>query len=422
MNTLIDKKSAYIRAFFLRKIYHYRFNKLNNSATRQSILAYITKLMISIIILQSAKLLIIFYTQASFYNIQLHVLNLVLHLVIFTFVLRLLSKQQFTLARKVLLLSFSTYLCFACILWEVNLNLQYYFLLAMFISHYLFSHAEKHIAFVWSLVFLSLFLVASFYLPSINSAASYSFHSLTNMRYVNASSFALACGLCAWLIQHLIDQNWKKIKTLENKHETLLKKLFPVSLAQTLIDKTNGELQQTKPLAVLFLDICNFTQFALMHDNKEQNSWRFIYQLFRNFDTVLKHLDVTRIKINGDQYILLIGLNNPSSTNKEIVNQGIQSIDLLLSTSTLPIKIGLAYGSVTYGVFEPSHPQFDIWGEAVIRASRLEAIAKENSALIDEPSAHLFSGEQQLIPQKKQLKGIGYQNVYQYLPPTRPMS
>lgn len=406
----------------MRKISSYRANKFNNSTTRESILIYITKLMICIIILQSAKLLTVFLTQAIFHNFQFHLLNLALHLAIFTFVFTLVKNQKFESARKLLLLSFTTYLSCACMLWEANINLQYYYLLAMFISHYLFSHEEKYMALIWSLVFISLFLVASFYLPSLSSVLSYSHRSLTNMRYVNACSFALACGLCAWLVQYLIDQNWKRIKDLETKHETLLKKLFPLTLAQTLIDKTNGELHQTKPLAVLFLDICNFTQFALRNDNKGHSSWRLIYQLFRNFDTALLHLDVTRIKINGDQYILLIGLNSPNSSKKEIIAQGIQSIDLLMNTSTLPIKIGLAYGNVTYGVFEPSHPQFDIWGEAVIRASRLEAAAKANTAFIDANSARFFTGEQLLIPEKKLLKGFGYQNVYQYLPSTRPMS
>lgn len=425
-------KSANIRAFFIRIFSNSlcvnclltQFNYKAHSAlagtntrtpySRLNILQSISLVMIGIIILQSGKLIPLLLNMQNKAIIYLHIANVTVHLVCFISIAILFMRGYLRVARQALFICFSTYLSVACILWQANVNLQYYFLLAMFISSYVFSDKENRYGLFWSITQLSLFIVASISLPSIHQVQTYTPGDLIHIRYVNVISFAFACGLCAIFIKRIIEANWRKIKDFERKQNALLKKVFPEHLAHTLIDKTQGQLQQHNQLGVLFLDICNFTHYAMSSQQKGLSSWPKIYQLFAQFDQVLAELDVSRIKVNGDQYILLIGANSLHQTHHFIAQQALQCVKMLMQKATFNVKIGLAFGEVTYGVFDPAHPQFDIWGETVIRAARLEALAKPNCAIFDSEMQNLLSRNAEFACEKVLLKGISYQYVYHF--------
>jgi len=408
-------KGANIRAFFM-PLFNANDKQTPALNSRLRILQQISVVMIFIIILQSGKLIPLYLSAGTKNIVYLHVANVSTHLLLFVIITILFIKGHINIARHALFFCFSSYLSFACILWQANVNLQYYFLLAMFISAYVYSHEEQEHALFWSSVQLILFIIASVCLPSISEDTSYSPEVLVHTRYVNAIAFAFASSICAIFIKRIIEDNWSKIKDYEYKQYDLLKRVFPEKLALTLIDKTQGQLQQNHQLAVLFLDICDFTQYAVNTGNQGLASWPKIYQLFAQFDLALAHLDVSRIKVNGDQYILLIGSNSLLSPQQFIAQQALQSVRILLQHTTLPVKIGLAFGDVTYGVFDISHPQFDIWGETVIRASRLEALAKPNCAIFDAASQDYLKHSASFRCERKLLKGIAYQDVYHLCP------
>jgi len=416
---------------------------------RGTILLRICQAMIAVIILQSFKYagapdmrchsaisLNIINLENIYCNVSyLHIANMLLHILLFSCVLFLLKKSYIKVAKYILLSAFCSYILIACLLWQYNLNLQYYFLLSMFVSCYIFDKHEKRYLMIAICIQIGLFIVLHQSLPSLHGVnsllhATGAYLYLQHISQINTYVFAISCVICALFIRKILAHNWHTLTQYEATQSALLKKLFPAQLMPSLllaqskqqsnlgknpvvnkgfIANPNNAMQSTQQMGVVFLDICQFTQLT-SDKNSEGVSWQAIYHLFASFDLAIEQLDAKRIKTNGDQYILLVGLNSENIAKDSIALQTIKACKELLHTSNLSVKIGAAFGSVTCGIFDPNNPNFDIWGETVIRAARLEAIAKPNTILID---IHLHTLTKSYIdyaqPTLQNLKGLGKQ-------------
>lgn len=411
-----------------------------NIHKRSTILLHISKAMIAVIFLQSLKFIgapdlsyqIRFdsdYIELESLRIDLaylHISNMVLHVLLFLSVLFLLKKTRLTFAKYLLLLSFTSYILLACLLWQYNLNLQYYFLLSMFVSCYIFDRHELSELIIAITIQTILFLSLHLYLPSLHQVNSLiylqtKFEYLHTISQVNTLVFAISCVICALFIRRILAENWHSLSQYEASQAALLKKLFPAQLMPSLLhaqnkqlfDPNNNDMQTTQLMGVIFLDICQFTQLSTNKTNGDF-SWQTVYQLFAKYDVVIENLNAKRIKTNGDQYILLVGLHTNNVSHHVSAEETIVACQRILSVSSIKVKIGAAFGLVTCGVFDTNNPNFDIWGETVIRAARLEALAQPNCILID---THLYALTKNRFnyspPSLMELKGLGEQLVYE---------
>lgn len=375
------------------------------------------------------------YINASY----LHIINMFLHVLLFIIVLILLKKTRVKLAKYLLLSGFCSYILIACLLWQYNIKLQYYFLLSMFVSCYIFDKHEKNHLMIAIFVQIVLFITLEELLPGLHTTsalvhANGSYDYLRRVTQINTYVFAISCVICALFIRKILAVNWQTLTHYEANQSALLKKLFPAQLMPSLllaqsrqsggheesfnahkevVNLDNNAMQTTQQMGVVFLDICQFTKLTTNKTN-DNLGWQAIYLLFANYDLAIHQLDAKRIKTNGDQYILLVGLNSEKMSNSFTATQTIRACKQLLSASSVNVKIGAAFGSVTCGIFDPNNPSFDIWGETVIRAARLEAQAKPNNILID---IHLYTLTKTHInyssPSLQNLKGLGKQFVYE---------
>lgn len=411
-----------------------------NIHRRSTILLHISKAMIVVIFLQSFKFigapdlpyqirLDHNYSELESLNIDLaylHILNMLLHVLLFLGVLFLLKLTRLNFAKYLLLLAFTSYILFACLLWQYNLNLQYYFLLSMFVSCYIFDKHEMSELLIAISIQTILFLSMQFYLPSlqqINSSVHLNtkFEYLHNISQINTLVFAISCVICALFIRRILAENWHFLGQYEASQAALLKKLFPAQLMPSLLHAQNGQLieqnnkdmQTTQLMGVIFLDICQFTQLSTNKTNGGF-SWQEVYQLFANYDLAINNLNAKRIKTNGDQYILLVGLHTNKEAHHVSAEETILACQRILSVSSTKVKIGAAFGPVTCGIFDTNNPNFDIWGETVIRAARLEALALPNCILVD-TYLHAITKNKfdYSLPSLRELKGLGEQLVYE---------
>ena len=413
---------------------------------REHIVLRICQAMIVVVLLQSLKLLDSpsLNGLTPHYNFAtLHVLNMCIHLLLFFVVLVLLKHKADKAAKLLLPASFCSYILLACYLWHYNVNLQYYFLLAMFISCYVFDTHERIALAIAIFIQLSLFLAMQT-LPSISTIgpvlhiANGNVAYLQNIADINTWVFGFSCLICALFIRSILSKNWQQLKRFEATQTLLLHKLFPVELMPQLLSTintsnlkgapispmptsdfrqhTNTNMQHSLSMGVIFLDIVDFTEQINNDKNqvaKKPLDWQSTYGLFSKFDKAIEHIDAKRIKTNGDQYILVIGLKSQSNSNDTLAMHTIEACVKLHATSSLKIRVGAAFGLVTYGVFDPNNPNFDIWGETVIRAARLEKIASSGQTAVDEAIYHYTVHEHCFAPPvKHHLKGLGIQNVY----------
>ena len=187
----------------------------------------------------------------------------------------------------------------------------------------------------------------------------------------------------------------------DNTIDKRLNNTFPESIVP-YIKKPNGEaltIETSNNVAVLFADIVNFTQYAFNKEPKDVVD--FLTKIFDSFDDVIdgKKGKVEKIKTIGDAYMISSGLLNPCDDYVEqIADTALEMLEKipqlrnLLNVSDLNIRIGIHVGRVIGGVTGQKRSIYDLWGETVNTASRMESYGKpgfiqlliETKVLLDE--------------------------------------
>lgn len=392
------------------------------------ILQRVTQSLIVVAILQSAKWWLAqgYFSHPHTYPLSLHLTNLVFHLGVFCLVILLVNQGRLYAAKLLLVLGFSSFITVACILWQYNVQVQYYFLFSLFVCCYVFNRYQSGHLYCFSGLQVMLYLYFQTTLPPTQYIQTLELRAfLDKLSMVNSAVFALACVVVAFFVRYLTAQSWQQIQVYKRHQSQLLSKMFPSSVMSALLDNEqdheqanqlvrnqNTAMQVERELGVIFVDICDFTSMEVSAGIK-QNNWQVVYDLFSQFDHLLQCVNAKRVKTNGDQYIVIIGFTDEEFCIQKLAQQTFAACQLLVEHTSVDIKVGAALGCVTCGVFDSSHPSFDIWGETVIRAARLENTAKPNQIRMDATIyAHIQSLQSNLVESCEMLKGLGRQKVY----------
>lgn len=158
--------------------------------------------------------------------------------------------------------------------------------------------------------------------------------------------------------------------------DELLTNAIPISIAARL--KRGERIAEAYPdTTVLFADLVGFTPWAGRTDPGEVVS--FLDDLFSRFDALAAECGVEKIKTIGDSYMAVAGAPEPRSDHAEAavaMARGMLGVVADVRDHAglaLEMRIGLASGSVVGGVIGQKRILFDLWGDTVNVASRMES-------------------------------------------------
>jgi class 3 adenylate cyclase len=170
----------------------------------------------------------------------------------------------------------------------------------------------------------------------------------------------------------------KIIREEKNRSESLLLNILPEETAQELMEKGSVKAQKFESITVLFSDFKGFTKLAeQVEPELLVNSIDFY---FKKFDEITTRYGLEKIKTIGDAYMCAGGLPTVSDTHpRDVIQAAIDMIDLvnneLKSRNDLihfEVRIGIHTGPVVAGIVGIKKWQYDIWGDTVNIASRME--------------------------------------------------
>ena len=169
----------------------------------------------------------------------------------------------------------------------------------------------------------------------------------------------------------------ENLKIQQEQSEKLLLNILPKPIAERLKAQQSTIADSFADVSVLFADIVGFTELSARMSPTELV--KRLNVIFCHFDQLAENYGVEKIKTIGDAYMVVGGLPTPRSDHAEAIAQmalGMQAKIAKLSAETgekLAIRVGINSGPVVAGVIGVSKFTYDLWGDTVNVAARMEA-------------------------------------------------
>ena len=231
----------------------------------------------------------------------------------------------------------------------------------------------------------------------------------------------LAVGLFS-RVRHL-RRSRAEIQRERDLSERLLLNILPEEVAAELKEKGAAEARHMENVTVLFTDFKGFTEIAerlspqaLVHD---------INECFSAFDQICEKHGIEKIKTIGDAYMAAGGLPVPNLTHaRDVVAASLEMRDFIAEekarrmTAGRPyfeIRIGVHTGPVVAGIVGVKKFQYDIWGDTVNTASRMESSGEAGQVNISEATYALVKDDAsfRFVPRGMvQVKGKGEMRMF----------
>jgi len=178
----------------------------------------------------------------------------------------------------------------------------------------------------------------------------------------------------------------------KSRSDELLLNILPAETAEELKNKGSSEARHFEMVTVMFTDFIGFTQRAEVLSAQELVSE--IDHCFKAFDQIIAKYDIEKIKTIGDSYMCAGGLPVSNDTNPVDVvmaaleiQQFMENLKLQKTVENKPyfeLRIGIHTGPVVAGIVGFKKFQYDIWGDTVNIASRMESSGEAANINISE--------------------------------------
>lgn len=205
--------------------------------------------------------------------------------------------------------------------------------------------------------------------------------------------------------------------------EGLLLNILPAAIASRLKLAPGTVAEQADAVTVLFGDLVGFTPLAARKSPIELVA--LLDRVFREFDLLAGMYGLEKIKTIGDAYMAVAGL--PLAQNDHALraaNMALAMVDAVKrlavdSGEDLEIRIGLHSGPVVAGVIGHSKFSYDLWGDTVNLASRLESLSQPGRVQCSVRTANLLAGQMELVPRGTvEVKGKGSTETFFIIGPS----
>ena len=184
--------------------------------------------------------------------------------------------------------------------------------------------------------------------------------------------------------------SYQKSEVEREKLASFLRDSMPAPVLAQVMKSDTKVADSHSDTAVLFADIVGFTQ--LMHRVSPALLLEFLDELFTAFDALAEEHGVEKIKTIGDSYMAATGVASAHDAGVDNLFEFALSMIYMLRTVSqrygfdARMRIGVSSGHAISGVIGATKKTFDIWGDTVNLASRLEAAADPGKILVSEPT------------------------------------
>ncbi|MCI0443350.1 response regulator [bacterium] len=179
------------------------------------------------------------------------------------------------------------------------------------------------------------------------------------------------------------------IDRLRRENERLLLNILPAPIAERLKSGDDHIADNFAEVTVLFADMVGFTGLAA--SMPAQAIVELLNDLFTRFDLAARDLGIEKIKTIGDAYMAVCGLPDPCTNHVEqMLKMAVRMIEVVREFNAergmnLRIRIGINTGPVVAGIIGSRKFIYDLWGDTVNLASRMESHGLPDAIQVTRP-------------------------------------
>lgn len=203
----------------------------------------------------------------------------------------------------------------------------------------------------------------------------------------------------------------------KSRSEALLRNILPEDVIARLERSDTGLIADAIDSAsVVFADFIGFTPRAARMSAPDLVTT--LNALYSAFDDAAERAGVEKIKTIGDAYLAASGLHGAADDHADAAVDFALALGDIARSSEIaggrwPVRVGVHSGPLTAGVIGKRKFAFDIWGDTVNVASRVQSASGENEVLVSDATAERLSSRFALGPAREiELKGRGVRRVY----------
>jgi len=179
-----------------------------------------------------------------------------------------------------------------------------------------------------------------------------------------------------FLQRRIIEQQRLEADSLREQADNLLLNILPTDIATTLKSEQHIIADYHENASILFADVVNFTPMSASMTPAELVE--LLHQVFSRFDALVEKYGLEKIKTIGDCYMVAAGIPHPRVDHAQAITRLALDMQELVrqkffSGKQLSFRIGINSGPVVAGVIGQKKFAYDLWGDAVNTASRMES-------------------------------------------------
>lgn len=192
-----------------------------------------------------------------------------------------------------------------------------------------------------------------------------------------------------------------EIQTEKDRSEGLLLNILPKDIAEELKQNGSAEAKKFENVSIVFTDFKNFTQAA--EDLPAIDLVKQVNDYFKLFDEITSEFGVEKIKTIGDAYMAAGGI--PRSYQDSVKRTVLAALEMqkrmkelneekkAVGAHTFEMRIGIHTGPVVAGIVGTKKFQYDIWGDTVNTAARMEQTGKTGEVNISGDTYNIVKDE-----------------------------
>jgi len=188
----------------------------------------------------------------------------------------------------------------------------------------------------------------------------------------------------------------QQIEQEKKKSDDLLLNILPAEVAEELKENGATRARYFDHVSVLFTDFVNFTHIAEQLTPEELV--QELHECFRGFDEIIERNHMEKIKTIGDAYLAVSGMpSNDERHAYHAVKAGLEIIEFIQARqqkkAAFEVRVGINSGSLVAGIVGVKKFAYDIWGDTVNMASRMESNSEAGRVNISESTHELVKND-----------------------------